>query len=626
MSDLLSKIDCPDDLKKLAADQLPLLAREIRELIISTISRTGGHLAANLGVVEMTIALLRVFDVPKDKLIWDVSHQAYTYKLLTGRRKAFSTLRQTGGISGFLRRAESPYDAFGAGHAGTAISAALGMAVARDRKGGTGHVVAIVGDASIGCGISLEALNNVASATRRFILVLNDNKMSISANVGAFSRQLGRMLAHPKYNRWKSRMESFARTKLGMGWVRKFYLRLEEAIKTFFLRSGFFEKLGFRYIGPIDGHDFAHLASAFETARNSDEPVILHVSTQKGRGYPFAEDEPEAWHGTGAFEAATGRLLAPAALPRYSDIFGAALERIGSGDDRIVAITAAMASGTGLSGFAKKFPDRFFDVGISEEHAVVFAAGLACEGFLPVVAIYSTFLQRAVDYVFHDVCLQDLPVIFCLDRAGLVGDDGPTHHGLYDIPMLRACPNLAIMQPKDEAELASLLFSAVCRAKPAVVRYPRGAGPGTPLPWEFAEIPFGKAEVLLPGSTAQVWALGDQVPLGRAVCGRLRDADRSGLVNPRYVKPLDSGLLREQASRASMFVTIENGAVAGGFGSIVGDELALAGYRGRSMAFGWPDAFVPHGSFQALAERHGLTETAIADAVLKAVQELKRLC
>lgn len=625
MSDLLSTLDCPGDLKKLQADQLPLLAREIRELIIRTVSRTGGHLAANLGAVEMTIALLRVFDPPADKLIWDVSHQAYTYKILTGRRKAFSSLRQTDGLSGFLRRAESPYDAFGAGHAGTAVSAALGMAIARDRKDGSGHVVAIVGDAAIGCGSSFEALNNVASSTRRLILVLNDNKMSISANVGSFSRYLGRLLAHPRYNRWKSRVESFARTKLGLGWVRSFYFRLEEAVKAFFLRSGFFEELGFRYIGPIDGHDLGHLIAAFETARNSDEPVVLHVSTQKGRGYPFAEDEPEAWHGTGAFETETGRLLSAGSTPRYSQIFGTTLERLAQDDDRIVAITAAMASGTGLSGFAKKHPDRFFDVGISEEHAVIFAAGLACEGFTPVVAMYSTFLQRAVDYVIHDVCLQDLPVIFCLDRAGLVGDDGPTHHGFYDIPILRSFPNLAIMQPSDEAELANLLYSAIRRQKPAVLRYPRGAGPGTLIPGEFTMIPFGKAEVLLPGSIVQVWALGDQVPLGRAVCGRLRDAGiDAGLVNPRFVKPLDIVLLREQAARASLFITIENGAVTGGFGSIVGDELSLAGYCGRRLAFGWPDAFVPQGSLQDSYERYGFTESAIIAAVYTAMPELKR--
>ena len=461
MSEVLKTINGPGDLQGLNQDQMESLASEIRSLIIETVSRTGGHLAPNLGVVELTIAILKVFHPPSDKIVWDVSHQAYAYKILTGRRDRFGTLRQFEGLSGFLNRNENPCDAFGAGHSGTALSAALGMAVARDRHGGAEHVVAVVGDAALGCGISLEAMNHIATTARRLIVILNDNEMSISANVGAVSRYLGELLANPRYNHLKSSIESaVARVSGESKFLRRVYWRMEEAIKSMFLHSVLFEELGLRYVGPIDGHDLPRLIAAMEIARDYDRPILLHVSTQKGRGYAYAEACPETWHGTGSFDVESGTPVSSSGAPSYSQIFGAAMEIIAAQDPAVMGITAAMKTGTGLAAFAKRFPERFFDVGICEEHAVIFAAGLATQGFVPVFAVYSTFAQRAVDCIIHDVCLQQLPVIFCLDRAGIVGDDGPTHHGVFDLVLLRAIPNLVIMQPADGVELVNMLYSA----------------------------------------------------------------------------------------------------------------------------------------------------------------------
>ncbi len=621
MTKILDSINGPADIKPLTPDQMVGLAAEIRALIIETVSMTGGHLAANLGTVELTIALLKVFDPPADKLIWDVSHQTYAYKILTGRRQAFRSLRQTDGISGFLSRAESPFDAFGAGHAGTALSAALGMAVARDRRQGTGHVVAIVGDGTLGCGASFEALNNLASATRRLIVILNDNEMSISANVGSVARALGELLAHPRYNRWKSSVERFAKDRLRLTWLRHTYFRLEEAIKSLFLRNVIFEEFGLRYIGPIDGHNLRTLMAALDIARHSDEPILLHVSTQKGKGYPFAEDEPEAWHGTGAFESETGRPLTTVTTPKYSEIFGQIMERLARQNERIVAITAAMAAGTGLSNFARAFPARFFDVGISEEHAVIFAAGLAADGLHPIVAIYSTFAQRIVDYVIHDVCLQRLPVIFCLDRAGIVGDDGPTHHGVFDIGIFRNVPNLVFMQPKDEAELAHMLYSATLWNRPVMIRYPRGCGLGTPLPDTCLELPLGQAEILREGQDVQLWALGDMIALAQRVAERLAAAGlKAGIVNPRFIAPLDRDLLTSQATASRLIATLENGIAGGGFGSAVGETLADQRYAGHFLRCGWPDRFIPQGAPNVLSERFGMTDAAITEKIIKRLQ------
>ncbi|MDO9542665.1 MAG: 1-deoxy-D-xylulose-5-phosphate synthase [Kiritimatiellia bacterium] len=621
MNNILETINGPDDLKKTRLEELPHLAEEIRALIINTVSATGGHLSANLGPVELTIALLRVFDPPRDKLIWDVSHQTYAYKILTGRRQVFSTLRQTDGISGILSRSESKYDAFGAGHAGTALSASLGMAAARDRQNGNEHIVAIVGDGALACGTSFEALNNLASTTQRLIVILNDNEMSISANVGAIARYLGQLLAHPRYNRWKSSVERFARYKLKMSWLSKIYLRLEEAVKSLFLRSILFEEFGLRYIGPIDGHNIPTLISSLEIARNSDEPILVHVTTQKGKGYAFAVAEPEIWHGIGAFEYKTGIPLKTGSSLKYSDVFGQTMERLAAANDKIVAITAAMSAGTGLTNFARKFPNRFFDVGIAEEHAVIFAAGMATQSLIPVVAIYSTFAQRILDFVIHDVCLQQLPVIFCLDRAGIVGDDGPTHHGVFDIALFRSVPNLVIMQPKDEAELANMISSAIAWQKPVVIRYPRGGGPGKSMPAEFSEIKFGKSEVLTEGDAVQIWALGDMLPLAQRAAKKLqRSGFKTGVVNPRFITPLDGDLLRRQAEKAQCIVTIENGVVNGGFGSIVEEALTDSDYKGKCLRFGWPNQFIPHGLFERLCERFCLTDEAVAAAVMKALQ------
>lgn len=617
MSTVIDRVNSPADLKKLTAAEMEQLASDVRSLIIETVSVTGGHLAPNLGVVELTIAILRMFDAPTDHIVWDVGHQTYTWKILTGRRDKFHTLRQFGGISGFPRRDESEYDVFGTGHSGTAISAALGMAAARDRRGTNEHVIAILGDGSLGCGISLEGLNNIATTTNRFIVILNDNEMSISLNVGATARYLGRLLASPRYNRWKRSVEGAAR-RLHLGRLRHAYYKIEEMIKSVFLRSVLFEELGLRYIGPVDGHNIHALFDALTIARNYDKPIIVHVSTQKGKGYPLAEAKPEEWHGRASFDVATGEPLSAKGGATYSSVFGSTITRLAEQDKRIVAITAAMSSGTGLADFAKRFPDRFFDVGICEEHAVVFAAGLAAAGMLPVFAVYSTFSQRAIDCIIHDVCLQSLPVVICLDRAGIVSDDGPTHHGVFDIALLRSVPNLILAQPRNEDELSNLLYSAMKWGKPMAIRYPRGSGPGVKIADVFSEIPLGKAEVIRDGKEIQIWALGDMVPLAEQVAGIIaRQGLSAGVVNARFVRPLDEELLSKQAATAHVIATMENGVVKGGFGSEVGSLLASRHYEGSFLPFGWPDEFMPHGSMNELSERCGLTATTIAATILK---------
>ncbi|MEI6970490.1 MAG: 1-deoxy-D-xylulose-5-phosphate synthase [bacterium] len=617
MNSILDKVNSPADLKNLSVPEMEHLAGEIRGLIIDTVSRTGGHLAPNLGVVELTIAILRLFNPPADRIVWDVGHQTYTWKILTGRKARFGTLRQSGGISGFPRREESEYDVFGTGHSGTAISAALGLAAARDRLHTNEHVIAVLGDGSLGCGISLEGLNNISTTTNRMIVILNDNEMSISANVGATARYLGRLLASPRYNRWKGSIEQAAR-RLRLGRLRRLYYKIEELLKSVFLRSVLFEELGLRYIGPVDGHSIPALIDALTIAKDYDRPIIVHVSTQKGKGYSPAEAEPEEWHGRSCFNVATGETLSLKTTPTYSAVFGSVMERLAGQDNRIVAITAAMSSGTGLADFARRFPDRFFDVGICEEHAVVFAAGLAAAGMKPVFAVYSTFSQRAVDCIIHDVCLQSLPVIICLDRAGIVGDDGPTHHGVFDIALLRAVPNLIMAQPENEAELANMLYSATKWEKPVVIRYPRGTGRGTPVPDVFSEIQPGKAEVVREGGVIQIWALGDMVELAGRVAEILANHGLSaGVVNARFVRPLDEALLARHASSAQAIVSIENGVATGGFGASLGLFLAAARFEGTFLPFGWPDEFLPHGTCDEISSRYGMTVDSIAAAILK---------
>ena len=620
---LLNNINAPQDVQALAAADLPQLAQDVRAVILETVSANGGHLASNLGAVELTIALLRVFTPPGDRVVWDVGHQAYTWKLLTGRRDRFHTLRQKDGISGFVKPSESPCDAFVAGHAGTALSAALGMVAGHQAR--DGHVVAVIGDASISNGISLEALNNLEDVGGKVIVILNDNEMSIAKNVGAFSRRLGRMLTSVRYNRIKAAAEA-AGHRLHMTALRGVYHRLEQAVKSIWLQNAYFEEFGLRYIGPIDGHDFTALEDALLSACDDKRSVLVHVGTQKGRGFKPAEQTPSRWHGVGAFDLDTAR---PAASKHigYSQAMGETLTALAERDESIVAITAAMCAGTGLEPFAKRFPKRFFDVGICETHAVVFAAGLAMTGHRPVFAVYSTFLQRAIDCVMHDVCLQNLPVIFCVDRAGVVGCDGPTHHGVYDIPMLRCLPNLMMMQPADNAELAAMLRTALAHQAPVVIRYPREPGPVTlPPPSDAPLLPIGKAEVRLSpagGAAVWLWALGDMLPLAEAVAARLSAAGvAAGVVNARFIKPLDVDLLRAQAAAgAARFVTFENGAVAGGFGSAVVEALAGVGIHLPVQVFGWPDAFMAQGTLSQLLDVAGLTAGNVAGQVFAALGE-----
>jgi 1-deoxy-D-xylulose-5-phosphate synthase len=598
---LLDSIRGPDDVKKLAVAQLPQLAQEIRDEIIEVTSRNGGHVGPNLGVVELTIALHRVFNTPTDQFVFDVAHQGYVHKLLTGRGgEFFRNLRQTNGASGFLSRAESPHDAFGAGHAGTALSAALGMATARDLRGSSEHVVALCGDAAFTCGVTLEALNNVVTSTKRLIVILNDNEWSIAKNVGAIAKYLNRLSTHPTYNKIHSDLERFF-TSLPHGPdMHRLWLKWKRETKDFFVESSLFEKFGLRYIGPINGHNFDELVKNLEFAKNADSPVVLHVLTKKGRGLPAAIEHPERFHGASPYDPATGETKKSArpTPPNYQEVFGRALVRFAKASPNIVGITGAMPSGTSLNYLAAECPRQFFDVGIAEEHAVLFAAGLATKGIHPVCAIYSTFLQRGFDQVVHDVCLQNLPVTFCMDRAGLSPNDGATHHGLFDLAYLRCVPNATVMQPKDEDELVDMLHTCLQTKSPTFIRYPRGAGVGVKLKESPAAVPIGQAEVLREGSQVQIWALGPLVAEAHALAERLA-AEHSlsvGVVNARFVKPLDRELLLSQAGSASLIVTMEDHVLAGGFGSAVIETLQDANISTPVERIGWPDTFVEHGS------------------------------
>ncbi len=567
-----------------------MTADEIRAAILSAASRHGGHLASSLGAVELSMALAEVFDPERDRIVWDVGHQAYAWKILTGRADRFDTLRTLDGISGFPSPAESPCDAAVAGHAGVALSVAEGFAAARDRIGG-GHAVAVVGDSSLVNGTSFEALNNCVSATGKVILVLNDNGMSISKPTGSFSRFLGRLISGVRYNRVKAAAEK-AGHAMRLTFLRNAYHALETRLKSLFLGSRYFEQFGMRYIGPVDGHDLKALRAALTVARDDKRSVVVHVVTKKGKGYAPAEADPTSWHGVGAFDVATGR-PAGASAPRrgWSEAFGDALIERAAADDRIVALTAGMKDGTGLAGFAQRFPGRFFDVGISEGHMVAFAAGLAAGGMKPVVAVYSTFLQRAVDQVMHDVCISSLPVVFCVDRAGVVGADGVTHQGVYDIAMLRTLPNMTICEPKDEADFAALLDEALARRGPTVIRYPRGAVGGAEPGAESApEHP-----------SVAIWATGDWYGKACEIARRVGGV----AVHARYIKPFDAKLLAEQRAAGMKIVSLENAAVAGGLGEAIGADVK----------FGWPDVFIPHGTQAELERRYGLDVDAIVAAL-----------
>ena len=600
---LLETIRGPADVRALPASRLPDLAAEIRARLIEVTARNGGHIGPNLGVVELTLALHRVFETPADRFVFDVAHQGYVHKLLTGRNgPGFDRIRQTGGLSGFLARDESPHDAFGAGHAGTALSAATGFANARDRLGESGHVVAVIGDAALTCGVTLEALNNARASCRRLVVVLNDNEWSIDRNVGAVAEMLSRIIVSRPYNRSQSGLK---RALGGTAWGRRvldFGRTLKREVKDLFTRnSSLFEQFGLRYIGPVDGHDLEALERYLRFCKDAPGPVVLHVRTEKGRGLPAALGNPEKFHGTGPVDPETGDSLAsgaPGAPRAWQDVFGGLLVREAKADPRVVGITAAMPSGTGLAQLRRELPGQYHDVGIAEEHAALFASGLAARDLRPVCAIYSTFLQRAYDMVIHDVCLQRLPVTFCMDRAGLSPSDGPTHHGLFDIAYLRCVPNATIMQPKDEDELADMLRTALRSGAPMFIRYPRGPAAGATPKAEPAVIPVGKAEVLREGADIQVWALGSMVPDGRALADALaaRTGASVGLVNARFAKPIDGELLTRQAATARLFVTLEDGAVTGGFGSAVLEHLSEAAPRARVLRLGWPDRFVGHAS------------------------------
>ncbi len=608
---LLPTIAGPADVKALPVDQLNRLAQEIRQELIEVTSHNGGHLGPNLGVVELSIALHRVFDTPRDKFVFDVSHQGYVHKLLTGRHgDGFRRIRKSDGLSGFLNRAESAHDAFGAGHAGTALSAALGLATARDLLGTSEHVVALCGDAAFTCGVSMEALNNIAHATKRLVVILNDNEWSIARNVGAMAKYLNELSTNPTYNRIYHDIEEFFRSTPRGERLHQIWMKWKRETKDFFVESSLFEKYGLRYLGPIDGHDIPLLIKNLEFAKQADCPVVVHVLTKKGKGYEVAREHPERFHGTSPFDIATGNGHTPSGSPpAYQDVFGAALVREARLDDKVVGITGAMPSGTGLSALARELPRQFFDVGIAEEHAVLFAAGLAAQGIKPVVAIYSTFLQRSYDQIVHDVCLQQLPVVFCLDRAGLSPNDGPTHHGLFDLSYLRNVPHAAIAQPKDEDELADLLHTALRRAGPTFIRYPRGSGPGVAPKARPAPLPLGKAEVLRAGADLALWALGPWVQDALALADRLESelGLRAAVVNARWVKPLDTALLLDHARTTRLIVTLEDNVAMGGFGSAVLEALSDAGVAAPVERIAWPDTFVGHGSsVDILRAAHGL--------------------
>ncbi len=619
---LLETIRDPRDVKALAPAQLAQLAQEIRDEIVSVTATSGGHVGPNLGVVELSLALHRVFDTRTDRFVFDVAHQGYTHKLLTGRGgEFFRKLRQTGGASGFLYRAESAHDAYGAGHAGTALSAALGMATARDLRGSHEHVVAVCGDAAFTCGITLEALNNVVASTKRLIVVLNDNEWSISRNVGAISHYLNRLSTSPTYNKLHHDFEKFF-TGLPHGHdMNRLWMTWKRETKDFFLGSSLFEKFGLRYLGPIDGHNLEELTKNLEFAKQCEHPILLHVLTKKGHGLDAALNSPEKFHGLGAFDPVTGESRKPAAgtPPGYGEVFGRSLLRFARDNPKIVAITAAMQSGTGLSAFAAELPKQFFDVGIAEEHAVLFAAGLATQGFRPVCAIYSTFLQRAYDPVIHDVALQNLPVTFCLDRAGLSHNDGPTHHGLFDLAYLRCVPGAIVMQPKDEDELVDMLHTSLHHPGPAFLRYPRGAGTGVKIKDQPATLPIGHAEVLREGSNIVIWALGPMLQDAARLAARLAEEEHLsvGIVNARFVKPLDRTLLLSQAAVVPLLVTMEDHVLAGGFGSAVLEALQEASCSTAVERIGWPDRFVKHGSSpEALRAAYGLAPDDIYRRVL----------
>jgi 1-deoxy-D-xylulose-5-phosphate synthase len=615
----LDNIDAPEDLRKVPLSELHVLAEEVRRRLLECVSQTGGHLASSLGAVELTIAVHRVFEAPYDRIVWDTGHQAYVHKLFTGRREQLSTIRQHGGLSGFLRREESPYDVFGAGHAGTAISAALGAAEGIRLRGGDEKVVAILGDAALTAGIAFEGLNQAGTRGRNLIVVLNDNNMSISENVGALNSFMSRKLTSPFFRKLKEEVKLFLRSVPGIGedlvhWAK----RWEESVKTFFSPGILFEALGFKYIGPIPGHDVVPLVETFENVRRMEGPVLVHLLTRKGKGYLPAEEDPHAFHGVATFDISSGRSTAKKTeVPSYTQVFSQAMIKLARSDPRVIGITAAMPAGTGLDRFGESFPDRYYDVGIAEQHAVTFAAGLATEGYRPVAAIYSTFLQRAYDQIVHDVCIQALPVTLAMDRSGLVGADGATHQGMFDVAYLRALPNVIVMAPKDENELQHMLKTAVECGHPAAIRYPRGSGAGVPLDEDLKELEIGKAELLRDGSDVALVAYGVMAGPALEAADLLESLGISvAVVNARFAKPLDATLITELARRTGRIVTLEEHSRLGGFGAAVLETLAAGGIAGvDTRVLGVGDEFIDHGPVTYFHERYGLRPQQIVQLV-----------
>jgi 1-deoxy-D-xylulose-5-phosphate synthase len=641
-SRFLDMVDDPSHVKKLTPEQLTHLAEEIRQELITKLSVNGGHLGPNLGVVELTLALHRVFTTPHDKFVWDVSHQVYVHKLLTGRKDRFHTIRTTNGLNGFALRTESEHDCYGAGHAGTALSAALGMCAARDQRKSDENVVCIFGDAALTNGISFEGLNNIAHTTKKFIGILNDNEWSIAKNVGAIAGYLNKLITHPRYNKLHKDFAAWLKKMPKGELVRTLGHKAEEMLKGTVSevalehspstidsdgRGGFgssliFEEFGLRYLGPIDGHDLPLLIKTLEFAKSSEDPIVLHVLTKKGKGYEAAIQYPEKFHGTGPYDIKTGNSPAakPGTPPNYQDVFGQTMVKLCQKDTTVVGITAAMPSGTGLKHLEKAMPDRYYDVGIAEEHAVIFAAGMATMGFHPVCAIYSTFLQRAYDCIHHDVCLQDLPVIFCMDRAGLSANDGPTHHGLFDIAYLRCLPHVIAMAPRNEDELADMMFTATLQKHPAFIRYPRGAAEGVPIKDRPAVLEIGKAEVTqnfsnTGGRKVALFGLGNMHSLAKKTAARLSEEGFDcAIINPRFTKPLDEGTHEFFGKAADVVITFEDHALMGGYGTAVMELYGERHLHTPVVRIGWPDAFIEHASsVDYLREKYGLTaDKAIA--------------
>lgn len=617
-SSLLKTIDSPEDIKKLPIESLRLLSQEIRDLIIETVSLRGGHLASSLGVVDLTLAILKVFSPPNDRIVFDVGHQAYAYKILTGRRDLFHTLRSRGGISGFPKRQESYYDFFDTGHAGNAISVAAGMAQARCLSGSDHKVIAVVGDGSLTCGISYEGLNQAGAAEKDLIIILNDNEMSISQNVGAMAAYLNKIMTGQVVTRFRDEVKNLLKNIPGImgrsmyGLARQF----EDALKGFITPGRLFEDLGFKYVGPIDGHQIKHMVETFSNIKRFREPVLIHTITCKGKGYCQAEENPCKFHGVGPFEIETGQTHESSGPPSYTTVFGQSMVNLAQKDPTIVAVTAAMEYGTGLADFGKLFPKRFFDVGIAEQHGVIFAAGLSLEGLKPVVAIYSTFIQRGYDHLIHDVCMQELPVVFALDRAGIVGEDGPTHHGVFDIAFCRSIPNLSIMAPSNEDELADMLYTALQSGRPCAIRYPRSQGVGCLVKDNPVTVPFGKAELLKDGRDLCIIAIGSMVEPALDAARILAPLGISAsVVNARFVKPLDRELILDVASSCGRVITVEEGVLMGGFGSAIVELLADEGLQSvRTLRMGIPDSFVEHGKRSELLNDLGLNASGIAEA------------